>query len=142
MVAMQTEAMTISELAGRLRLNPRTLRYYERIGLLPEPERTGAGYRLYGPADEERLRFIKAAQRVGLTLGEVRETLAFRERGEPPCCYIAERLDERLDEIDRRLRELRAAKHELGALRQRIREHGPIERPDGYCHYLADRPRD
>jgi len=86
------EAMRIGELAGELGLNPRTIRYYEGIGLLPQPDRTGGNYRAYGREDWERLQFIKAAQRLGLTLDEIREVLAFAERGEPPCGFVRERL--------------------------------------------------
>ncbi len=54
----KSRRMRIGELAGRLDLNPKTIRYYEEIGLLPTPQRTPAGYRLYDAADLERLRFI------------------------------------------------------------------------------------
>ncbi len=127
---------TIGQLAVRLGLNPRTIRYYERIGLLPEPERTGAGYRLYGPADEQRLRFIKSAQRVGLNLGEIKETLAFRERGEQPCRHVAAVIERRLGEVNQRLRELRAFKAELAELRDRIRTEDSADRDATYCHYI------
>lgn len=129
--------LTIGQLAGRLGLNPRTIRYYERIGLLPAPERTGAGYRLYGAADAERLRFIKSAQHLGLTLGEIGEVLAFRERGQAPCRYVASVIDQRLGEVSQQLRDLRAFKRELSDLRDRMRAEGPVDRDGPYCHYLA-----
>lgn len=133
---------TIGQLAGRLGLNPRTIRYYERIGLLPEPERTHAGYRLYTSADEERLRFIKSAQRMGLNLGEIKETLAFRERGQPPCNYVASVIQQRLGEVNQRLRELREFKHELTQLRDQINAHGPAaQRHGSYCHYIQSATR-
>jgi DNA-binding transcriptional MerR regulator len=125
----------IGQLAERLGLNPRTIRYYERIQILPEPERTHAGYRLYGPGVEERLRFIKSAQRIGLNLGEIKEVLAFRERGQPPCGYVAGVIEQRLSEVDQRLRELRAFKADLSRLRERMRAEGVAER-DRYCHYI------
>lgn len=128
--------MTIGELAQRLGLNPRTLRYYERIGLIPPAERTGSGYRVYSTADEERVRFIKSAQRLGLNLGEIKETLAFRERGERPCSYVAGLIDERLGEVNQRLRELRAFKRELTDLRERMRREGVVEGDAPYCHYI------
>lgn len=78
------EGSRIGELAGRLDLNTQTIRYYERVGLLPEPERTEAGYRIYKEEDERRLNFVKNALNVGLSLGEIKEVLAFHERGEPP----------------------------------------------------------
>ena len=135
--------MTIGKLAKRLDLNPRTIRFYERVGVLPEPERTASGYRLYTGEDEARLRFIKSAQRLGLTLGEIHEVLAFRERGHQPCRYVAAVVDQRLGEISRRLHELRALRRELTELRDRIRAEGPADREGPYCHYLEgahDRP--
>lgn len=57
--------MRIGQLAGRFDLNPKTIRFYESIGLLPEPVRTSGGYRLYGDSDAERLQFIRTAQRLG-----------------------------------------------------------------------------
>lgn len=133
---MACEAWTIGRLAKRLDLNPRTIRFYERIGVLPEPERTESGYRLYGPEDEERLRFVKSAQRMGLALGEIKEILGLRDRGETPCRYVAERIDQRLGEISRRIRELRTLKGELTELRERIRAEGAAPREGAYCHYL------
>ena len=129
--------MTIGHLAGRLGINPRTIRYYERIGLLPEPDRTGAGYRLYGPGDQERVQFIKSAQRVGLNLGEIKEILAFRDRGEAPCNYVASVIEQRLSEVNQRLRELRDFRRELTELRDQIRAGGPAPKRDGgYCRYI------
>ncbi len=68
--------MQIGELADRVGVNTKTIRYYESIKLLPEPARTPAGYRIYGPDDETRLTFIKTAQHLGLSLDEIREVLA------------------------------------------------------------------
>lgn len=133
--------MTIGTLADRLGLNPRTIRYYERVGLIPPAQRSAGGYRLYTPADEDRIRFIKSAQRLGLTLGEVKETLAFRERDERPCRYVAGLIDDRLGEVNQRLRELRAFKRELTQLRERMRTDEPVEHDGPYCHYIQNRPQ-
>lgn len=138
LLPMPDEQMTIGRLGRQLGVNPRTIRYYERVGLLPAPERTGAGYRLYGPADAERLRFIKSAQRLGLSLGEIGEVLAFRERGQQPCRYVASVVDQRLGEVNRRLRELRTFKRELTELRDRMRAEGSADREGPYCHYLEN----
>lgn len=133
--------MTIGQLAGRLGLNPRTIRYYERIGLVPEPERTESGYRLYARADEERLQFIKNARRMGLNLGEIKETLAFRDRGEPPCTYVAAVIEQRLGEVNQRLQDLRTFKRELTELRDHIRTSGTPAQPEGaYCHFIQASP--
>jgi MerR family copper efflux transcriptional regulator len=130
------EPMRIGQLAERLAINPRTIRFYERAGLLPEPERTASGYRLYRPADEQRLRFIKSAQRLGLTLGEIRELLAVRDGGRRPCGHLARLVDRRLGEIDARLNELRALEHDLTELRRRIEHEGPDDDRAPYCHFI------
>ena len=128
--------LQIGQLADRVGVNPRTIRYYERIGLLPEPQRTDAGYRLYAAGDEDRLRFIKSAQRLGFTLGEVKETLACRERGERACPYVAGVIDDRLAQVDERMRELRRFKRELRELRDRMDVGGPDEAEAPFCHYI------
>ena len=108
--------MRIGELAGRLGLNPKTIRYYEGIGPLPEPHRTVSGYRDYGEGDVERLTFIKTAQRLGLALDEVGEILALRDRGEQPCGYVRAVLRRQVVEIDQRMAELATLRHQLVAL--------------------------
>ncbi len=128
--------LKIGQLAARLDLNPRTIRFYEQAGILPEPPRSEGGFRLYSDEDAERLRFVKSAQRVGLTLGEIKEVLAFRDRGQPPCRYVAGVIEQRLAEIDERMRELRTLKHELRELRERMRAEGVAERDAAYCHYI------
>ncbi len=131
--------MRIGQLAKRLDLNAQTIRYYERIGLLPEPGRTESGYRAYGDEDEKRLRFVKSARDVGLTLGEVKEVLAFHERGEAPCEYVTETIARRAEEVERQIAELTEFKGELDRLYARAREQVRREpRPRDYCHILEN----
>lgn len=105
--------MRIGELAGRLGVNPKTIRYYESIGLLPEPERTPSGYRDYEEDAADRMRFIRTTQRLGVTLDEVKEILGFRERGEEPCTYVRGVLDAQVSIIDRRIAELEELRDQL-----------------------------
>lgn len=114
--------MLIGELAARFGLNPKTIRYYEDIGLLPKPERRPSGYRVFEEDDAERLAFIGAAQRLGLALAEIREIVALRERSELPCPYVRGRLRRKLDEIDDRLAELERLRAELAALTDRAEQ--------------------
>ncbi len=81
--------MRIGELADRVGVNTKTIRYYESIGLMPEADRSPGGYRIYDETDRKRLLFIRTARRFGLSLDEIAEILAFRERGKPPCRYVA-----------------------------------------------------
>jgi DNA-binding transcriptional MerR regulator len=123
--------MRIGQLADRFGLNTKTIRYYEDIGLLPEPERTAAGYRLYAEADADRLRFIKTAQRLSLTLDDIREILAFKERSETPCDYVRGLLRQHAQDLARRIAEMQALRDELLVLVDRA-QHLPTE-GRGYC---------
>ena len=111
--------MRIGELARRIGVNPKTVRYYEGIGLLPTPEREPSGYRDYDDHDVDRLRFIRTAQRLGLSLSEISEILAFRERAERPCDYVLEVLDRQVADLDRRIAEMADLRRELTALKAR-----------------------
>ena len=131
--------MRIGQLARRLGVNSQTIRYYERIDLLPEPGRTEAGYRLYGEEDERRLRFIKNARNVGLTLGEVKEILALHERGEPPCAYVTGAIARHTEEIERQIAELIEFKQDLDRLYKWAKEQPVREsQPNSYCHIIED----
>jgi MerR family copper efflux transcriptional regulator len=76
------ETIQIAELAERTGFTPATLRYYEEVGLLEEPERSKAGYRLYRQRDVDRVHFIGRAKRLGLTLDEIRSLVAVWAGGE------------------------------------------------------------
>lgn len=114
--------LRIGELAAELGLNPKTIRYYEQIGLLPIPPRTEAGYRLYGAADQDRLRFIRKARAVGLTLDEIGEVLALRREGRRPCEHVLSLLDAKLAAVDEQLGALTEFRQELVGLRAEAAE--------------------
>lgn len=119
--------MQIGELAERLGVTTKAIRFYESTGLLPAPSRAPSGYRLYQEADAERLVFIKTAQRVGLSLAEIREIIALRDRGEVPCDYVAEILRRQVTDLDTRIRELRALRNELKQLQASAAHRDPSE---------------
>lgn len=133
--------MRIGETADHVGVNPKTIRYYESIGLIPEADRTSAGYRDYGDDDVEQLTFIKSAQRLGLSLDEIRQVLAFRERGEQPCGYVLEAVRRQTDEIDRKVRELLELRDELVELTARAEQADDGE--SRYCRLVeGSRQRD
>src|SRR2546422_11177291 len=92
----------ISELADQAGVTSKTLRYYERIGVLPAPSRSPSGYRDYRPDVVDRLGFIRAGQALGLSLGEIRQVVALRERGETPCDHAYRLLHRRTEDPDAR----------------------------------------
>jgi DNA-binding transcriptional MerR regulator len=131
----------IGEVAEQAGLSTKALRYYERVGLIDEPDRTPSGYRSYDESVLDRLRFIRAAQAVGLTLGEIRGVIAFREQGSPPCGHVLELIDSRAAELDRRIAELRALRADLRLLAARGRQLSPEAcSPDLVCHILYPGP--
>lgn len=112
---MVRESFYIGELAERTGVSADTIRYWEDEGVLPEPRRSDAGYRLYGEASVERLDFVRQAQGLGLTLEEIGEILTLvEERGVDPCAHVEAKLRERLTQVEERM-------HELEVLRGRLR---------------------
>lgn len=111
-----TAGLLIGRLAERAGVNAKTIRYYEEIGLLRPPRRTGSGYRVYDEDDVERLRFIRRAQKLDLRLDEIGEILALRDGGERPCGYVLDVAAERLADLDRRIAEMQAARDDLAHL--------------------------
>ena len=109
-------ALTVSALADQAGLSPDIVRYYERVGLLPEPARSAAGYRLYDQAAVGRLRLIKGAQRAGLRLREIGELLQVADQGQCPCGHTETLLRQRLVEVRAELERLRDLETELGRL--------------------------
>jgi DNA-binding transcriptional MerR regulator len=95
--------MIIHELGRQTGVPAKTIRYYESIGLLPRPSRAANNYRQYMPADVERLRFIASARSLGLSLDDVSEFLAARDKGIAPCQRVLDAVGQRLNEIDQRL---------------------------------------
>ena len=126
--------MRIGELGKKLNLSAKTIRYYEEIGLLPDPGRSPSGYRDYGDGAIERLRFIKAAQAVGFSLGEIREILAFRDRGATPCQHVTLLIERHAQEIAERIRALEQMQADLRDLARRARTLVPS--PGRFCHII------
>jgi DNA-binding transcriptional MerR regulator len=117
--------MRIGQLADRCGLTAKTIRYYESIDLLGEPERTPSGYRDYCDDDVERIRFIRDAQASGLTLDEVHVLLSLKDAGEATCGHTLAFLDRHLAEIDAQIDRLRTARAEMSELAERARRLDP-----------------
>ncbi|HSH79729.1 MAG TPA: heavy metal-responsive transcriptional regulator [Herpetosiphonaceae bacterium] len=134
----ENEHLRIGQLAAQLRLNPKTIRYYEDIGLLQPAQRTPAGYRIYGAADRDRLQFVGKAKALGLTLGEIRQILTLRDQGEAPCRHVLALLDYKLAAIDHQLRVLDEFRQDLLRLRWSAVEALPSDRQ--VCGIIEQHP--
>ncbi len=129
--------MRIGHLAAATGLTDKTIRYYEDIGVLDPPQRMPNGYRDYGSSAINKLRFVKAAQAVGLSLGEIREVLALRDRGVTPCEHVVGLIRRRAEEIDAKIAELEHIRTDLRRLVRRARSLDPSRcEPDKICHVI------
>ena len=133
--------MRIGELADRSGVTAKTVRYYEDIGLVDAPLRTPSGYRDYEPSALERLAFIRAAQAIGLTLGEIRSIIALRNDGQTPCGHVLDLLRHRVAELDSRIAELRSLRGELRRLVERAQGLDPADCDPGRVCHLIGSPR-
>ena len=113
--------MTIGKLAAAEGVGVETVRFYQRRGLLAEPERRGSGYREYSEADRSRLVFIRRARRLGFTVGEIADLLGPAEAQSTQ--EIAEAAQAKLASIDAQVRELMQLRCKLRQL-VRVCEHG------------------
>ena len=124
--------MTVSQLASRAGVNPQTIRYYEREGLLEEPHRTQSGYRNYDESALRRLQFVAEAKEIGFTLKQIRQLLGLDAGASQSCHCVQEMVTERLDELEARLAAMRRMKRHLQQLLKLCRE----QPPDSPCPVL------
>jgi DNA-binding transcriptional MerR regulator len=131
---MPPPELHIGEVATRVGVNPKTIRYYEDISLIPAPTRQPNGYRVYQDDDVDRIAFVRRAQRFGLSLDEIREVLVYREQGQRPCQFVVTSVRRHAEEVDRRISELVQLREELDDLLTRASSEEDV--PSRYCHLL------
>ncbi|CAN5461745.1 hypoxia response transcriptional regulator [soil metagenome] len=130
--------MLIGEVADATGVSTKTLRYYEREGLLHAPARTPGGYRDYQPQAIDRVGFIKQAQAAGLTLQQIGQVLTIRDDGHPPCAHVAELVDQRLADVEQHLAALQHTNAELREVRSRLDELEPVDcEPGAICSAIT-----
>ena len=113
-------AFYIGEAARRAGVTVKAIRYYERIGLIPEAGRNMGRFRVFPEETVERIEFIKRAQALGFTLEEIAEILAVYDQGECSCGQVRKSVEQKLKVIDHKLKELRALKKDLLVVDERL----------------------
>lgn len=126
--------MKIGEIADRARTPVDTVRYYERIGLLPPPARSAANYRRYDAGHAARLDFIRRCRALDMSLDEIRRLLEFCDAPERDCSEVNTLLDEHIGHVQARLEELQALHGELKQLRRVCKQPGAA----GRCRILKE----
>ncbi len=96
-----------AELAQRTGCNLETVRYYEKVGLLPEPPRTASGYRSYDSTHERRLRFVLRARELGFSIDEIRELLHLVDERDQPCAEASVVAAAHLDDVREKIADLK-----------------------------------
>ncbi len=113
---MEKAYHSIGELAEATDTKVETVRYYERIGILPAPKRTSGNYRAYSAGHLARLSFIRRARDLGFTLDQVRALLALADQKKQDCGTVDALAREHLADIDRKISDLKALRRELSGL--------------------------
>jgi MerR family transcriptional regulator, mercuric resistance operon regulatory protein len=116
----------IGELAEKCSVNKETIRYYERLGLIPEPNRTEKGYRMYSLQTIDRLNFIKRMQELGFTLIEIDKLLGIVDHNEVKCRDIYDFTVLKLEDIKRKIEDLKKIERMLIDLKDRCPENKNI----------------
>ena len=132
--------MKIGELASRVGVSAKTVRYYESIGLLDEPERTASGYRDYTDEAVDRLEFIRDAQASGLTLTEITSVLELKNAGDSSCEHTRELLQRHLADLDAQIVRLQATRDQIAQLTSRAERLDPVDCVDEHrCQVITTR---
>lgn len=111
--------LTRGDLARATGCNIETIRYYEKAGLLPDPPRTGAGYRIYSATHARRLRFILRARELGFPMEDIRGLMGLGDGTAPTCAEVKERTDRHLADIRAKIEDLKRMEAVLAATASR-----------------------
>lgn len=122
--------MNIGTLADSTGLTTKTIRYYESIGVLPEPRREANGYRSYDSGSVDRIGFVRDAQAAGLALIEIQTILELRDEGESTCGHVVASLEAHMIDLDRQMEDLQRTQTRLGHIIDRARALDPSDCTD------------
>ena len=132
--------MKIQEFAQVTGLSAKTIRYYESIGILPSPKRLANRYRDYNKQDVERARFVAGIRSLDLSLDEIKELLAMRDRREAPCRTLLDLIEQKANQIEERIQLLQEMEVDLRKL-HRLGLTFPTDDVDGkhcICHLVSE----
>lgn len=119
------EHLTVSQVARASGVKLSTVRYYERLGIVPPPPRSAGGYRRYSPEAVDRIRFVRHAQQLGFSLSETKQLLALWTEPHDECGRVRERAERKLTEVEKKIVALRAIRADLAGLIRLCRCHTP-----------------
>lgn len=133
--------MKIQELSKITGVSAKTIRYYEEVGLLPEPVRAANNYRQYSEWDVRRLQLVAGARQLDISVDDIREILAMRDSRQAPCRTLLNRIEQKANEINDRIRTLQKLESDLRELYS-LGQTFPVDDVDGkncVCHLVSER---
>lgn len=120
------DVLTIGKAARLAGVGVETIRFYERKGLIPRPSKGASGWRTYPQDTVDRIRFIRRAKELGFSLREIAELLSLRSDPEATCGDVRRKAEEKIADIESRIRTLRKMKQALTRLTASCRGRGPL----------------
>ena len=108
-------------------MEAKTLRYYDRVGLLRPAKRTEAGYRLYDESAPGRLRFVLRAKALGIALADIRRILAYRDEGLAPCRHVLDLVESNITRLENQIRDLESLRKDLRRLHRELNRRIPTD---------------
>ena len=110
------ESYSVGQIAKKAKLNTETLRYYEKISIMPKPKRRESRYRIYNDNDLLRLKFIKRTKELGFTLKEIKELLSLKVDSKAKCGDLKDVAEVKINDIKKKIKDLNKIKHQLELL--------------------------
>jgi len=131
--------LKIGEVSQRTDVAVGALRYYEQLGLLAS-ERGKNGYRYYSPEAVQQVQFIKKAQSLGFSLEDIRNVINVHQQGDVPCHLVQSLLDEKIEQLEIKIREMESFKKSLETYRDRWASAQPRPQPNDICPLIETIP--
>ncbi|MBI4455797.1 MAG: heavy metal-responsive transcriptional regulator [Acidobacteria bacterium] len=136
---MRQGVYRIGDVAKELGLTPQALRYYEQEGLIPKPQRTPSGYRIFSEDARARLLFLKRAQQFGFKLDEIKTLLGVKANRRGSCAQVKSLLDAKLVELEERFKQIKQLQTDLLRLRKECEAAFSV---DASCPVIIDFAKD
>ena len=133
--------MRSGQLARQTGVSTDTLRHYERLGLLPLPQRTAGNYREYPPTSPQRVELIRRALTIGFSLPELKTILAVRDKGGAPCHHVRDLLRSKIHNLDQQIRNLISLRAEMNRLSEEWDKRLRRTKPGQVAQLLENVPR-
>ena len=130
--------LLINELAKEVNLTPKTIRFYEEIGIIPKPERNESNYRIYKHQDIKKIAFVKKSRDLGLSLEEIKNIMNIREKGNYPCGTVIELLENQVVNLEIKIKEMTEFKEKLGNSVVNFKEHFELGKNGNICGLIEN----